>query len=689
MTQATYGYAGKILVLDLTNQSSETIDSEPYQQWGGGHGMGSALFWDYCKDKTIDAFDPGNVVTICASPFSGTPVPSSSGRTEIQGIGSYPDPEWFVRSSMGGRVGNMLKAAGYDAMVICGKAEGPVWVDVVNDKVVFKDASSLWGLDTGETQELVWDEVTGGAAEGEWYHLDSSRDGGRTMQKPAVMCIGPAGETLGRVATITHDAGHHAGHSGLGAVWGAKNLKALSVLGTGSVPIADPSALLNLRIAFTKRFAYNVDDPVLETPNPDVAVYGFVSRHPGFNGIYWNGRDMLTRPYGCQGCVRNCRHNFDDGVGNGNMCAASLFYMAAEDQMDQIHASGLMNRLGINGFETNQLTYLRNLYKMGILGPGKQIDSNLPFDKFGSWEFIEAYLTAIAELNVIGDDLAEGTARAVKKGGRYEEDSASGLFNWVQWGYHFHYDPRLEVEWSYGSVFGDRDINEHGLNWHVHWMPLVCAAVGEEPLVAADQMAEVLSTAAGLNDPLCIDYSKDGIYSDAKLRAVAWHRHYGRFWVQSMGMCDWVWPYLINYADPEGDLAGATPDYEPQFFKAVTGRDMSYEESIELGHRIFTLDRAIWYLQGRTREQEVFPEWVYSIPNNAPYPLPVYEDGAWSYSPCMDRVLERERFEDLKTRFYELEGWDPQSGCPTRATLESFGLGSVADELERAGVLTA
>jgi aldehyde:ferredoxin oxidoreductase len=348
-----------------------------------------------------------------------------------------------------------------------------------------------------------------------------------------------------------------------------------------------------------------------------------------------------------------------------------------------------MNRLGMNGFETNQLSYLRNLYKMGVLGPGKQIDSNLPFDRFGSWKFIEAYLNAIAERTDIGDDLAEGTARAVKKWGRYEEDSASGLFNWVQWGYHFHYDPRLEVEWSYGSVFGDRDINEHGLNWHVHWMPLVCAAVGEEPLVTADRLAEVLSASAGLDDPLCIDYSEDGIYSDEKLRAVAWHRHYGRFWVQSMGMCDWVWPYLINYADPDGDLTGATPDFEPQFFKAVTGRDMSYEESIELGRRIFTLDRAIWHLQGRTREQEVFPEWVYSVPNNAPYLLPVYEDGAWSYSPCLDRVLDRERFEDLKTRFYELEGWDPQSGCPTRATLESFDLGSVADELERAGVLTA
>ena len=99
--QATGGYMGRILVLDMTAKIAEVIDTDPYEQWGGGHGMGSALFWDYCKDKTVGPFDPGNVVTISSNPFSGTPVPSSSARVEIQGIGSFPDPEWFTRSSMG------------------------------------------------------------------------------------------------------------------------------------------------------------------------------------------------------------------------------------------------------------------------------------------------------------------------------------------------------------------------------------------------------------------------------------------------------------------------------------------------------------------------------------------------------------------------------------------------------------
>lgn len=689
MPQATGGFVGKILIIDLTAQTAETIDSTPYQQWGGGHGMGSALFWDFCEDKTAGPFDEANIVTVCTNPFSGTPVPSASARVEIQGIGSFADPEWFTRSSMGGRIGGMIKAAGYDAYLVKGKAPEKTWVNVINGEVEFRSADELWGLDTAQTQEAIWDRVTGGTPDGEWYTVGTSRDGGRTTQKPAVMCIGPTGENLGRTATITHDASHHAGQSGLGAVWGSKNLKAVSFLGTGSVPVADPAALIDLRVEFQQKFSYNVDDPVLETPNPDAAVYGFITRHPGFNGIYWNARDMISRPYGCQGCFRNCRHNFEDGVGNGIMCAASLFYMSADNLKDQIRAADLQNKLGMNGFETSIISYCRNLYKMGVMGPGKEIESNLPFDKFGSWEFAEAFIKAIAYREDIGADLAEGSARAVKKWGRWEEDSANGTFQYPQWGYYYHYDPRLEVEWSYASVMSERDVNEHGLNWHVHWMPMICSMVGEEPLISAEDMAMRLAESTTLGDPMCFDYSEEGIYSDATIEKVAWMRHYGRFWVQSMGMCDWLWPHLIEYASPTGDIRPATPDFEPRMYKAVTGIDITFEESLEMGKKIYTLDRAIWHMQGRHRDQEVFAEFVYSLPTSAPYPLPVYEDGTWSYGACLDRTLDRERFETVKDRFYEHEGWDVSTGCPTRETLESYDLGHVADALVAAGALKA
>ena len=98
------GYAGKILYIDLTGKKISSIPTEKYEPWGGGHGMGSAIFFDLVKDKTINGLDPQNVVTMMTSPLSGTLVPGASARTEVQGIGvqSYPIG-WFTRSNFGGR----------------------------------------------------------------------------------------------------------------------------------------------------------------------------------------------------------------------------------------------------------------------------------------------------------------------------------------------------------------------------------------------------------------------------------------------------------------------------------------------------------------------------------------------------------------------------------------------------------
>ena len=121
------GYAGKILRLNLTERKVSEVPTSDYAQWGGGHGMGSAIFFDLVKDKTIDGFDPANVVTIMTSPFCGTLVPAAGGRTEVQGIGvqSYPIG-WFTRGNFGGRFSAMLKYAGWDGVVIEGKAAEPV-----------------------------------------------------------------------------------------------------------------------------------------------------------------------------------------------------------------------------------------------------------------------------------------------------------------------------------------------------------------------------------------------------------------------------------------------------------------------------------------------------------------------------------------------------------------------------------
>ena len=156
-----HGYAGKILRVDLTSRNVFVLDSAKYREWGGGHGLGAALFWEFCKDKTItDGRNPGNVCVVATSPLCGTGVPSGTGRCEVVGIGvGYDGINWFTRTGFGGRFSTMLKYAGWDAVVIEGRADQPVWVDVRNDSVTLRDAAHLWGKDTWAAQQEIWKTI--------------------------------------------------------------------------------------------------------------------------------------------------------------------------------------------------------------------------------------------------------------------------------------------------------------------------------------------------------------------------------------------------------------------------------------------------------------------------------------------------------------------------------------------------
>ena len=265
-----------------------------------------------------------------------------------------------------------LKEAGYDACVVRGKAEAPVWISVVNDQVTFNDATDLWGLDTFECQERIWDEVTHGTAPGSWYELTKGRDGGRTTQRPSVICIGPAGENLARVSCIVHDAGHVTGQSGFGAVFGAKNLKAMSFIGSKSIPIADPAALVRLRLEVQEKFGYDID--ACKVPGAPGS--------PGAAATVLDTSPTVSRAEGCRGCFKNCRNLYPGGVGNELTCSAGLYFTDSGKIDEQLAAYSLLSKLGLNGYEIDMPVYLHNLYKMGVMGKGKDIDTDLPFEQY-------------------------------------------------------------------------------------------------------------------------------------------------------------------------------------------------------------------------------------------------------------------------------------------------------------------
>lgn len=687
------GYAGKILVVDLTKRSISSLNTEDYKDYGGGHGIGSAVFFDLCKDKTVAAFDPANVITVMTGPIQGTMAPFGSGRAEVQGIGAQGYPiEWFTRSNFGGRFAGHLKFAGWDGIAVTGKADKPVWIDIRDQKVAIRDASDsgdkLWGLDTVEVEKKIYELVRGkGAAD--WTLYGGSRDSGRSALNPGVLSCGPAGENLCRVASLIHEGGGGAGQGGFGAVFGSKNLKSISVIGTGSLDIADPKALMDAR-AWSQEAIWDIGDlkpnlPGMHTMRPASAIGGGALA------------DVGQRTNGCLACTRLCHGGRSSrGLAPNSHCFDGFYSSLAtakygHPEVDAGAAADRLQRLGINAWEPSvAIPWLVGLYKKGILGPGKKIDSNLPFDKVGSDEFNKAYLEALAYRKDIGADLAEGTARAAQKWGRYEEDTTTGLLALAAHGYAHHYDSRTETEWAFGTALGDRDINEHDITWVLYWYTSMVPLFGMKYVKTAKEMAEMIgSTLLPYKDPKMLDFSNEGMYSDSMVKLVSWHRAYTRFWKQSAMYCDWgIADWLNPYTK---DYKGLTPELEPKFYNAVTGQNITFEDGIKLGTKIWNLDRSIWVLQGRTRDLDKLDEWQFRTGAPAehstyeiPYIMTVFENGEWSYKNVWGRMLDHAKYEDFKTRYYKFEGWNPETGAPTRETLEKHGLGKVADALAAA-----
>jgi aldehyde:ferredoxin oxidoreductase len=220
------GWMGKIIKIDLGSMKQETvsISTEMRRQYLGGRGLGVKLYTELCHAQT-DPFAADNALIFMTGPLTGTVM--TSGRYQV--VSRSPLTGTICDSSSGGSFGAVLKNAGLDGLVIQGQAAKPVYLYVHDGEIEVRDASVLWGLNTQQTQKAVQAETTA---------------------KTAVACIGPAGENRVIFASIMNDKDRAAGRGGMGAVMGAKNLKAIAASGTLAVAIADPEGYktLNARI---------------------------------------------------------------------------------------------------------------------------------------------------------------------------------------------------------------------------------------------------------------------------------------------------------------------------------------------------------------------------------------------------------------------------------------------------------
>lgn len=213
-----YGWMGKILHIDLTNEvvRTEALDLEMARKYVGGLGFGVKILYDEVLPG-MDAFDPEVPIVFTTGPLTATDVPSCGSYVVIA---KSPLTNTIAQAEANGFFGLRLKSAGYDAVVVRGKAKKPVYLWINNDQVEIRDASNVWGHNTHETEELLKTET--GA------------------KNASVACIGAAGENLVRYAAIESDFGHIASSGGCGAVMGSKNLKAIVAFGNQKPQIADP-----------------------------------------------------------------------------------------------------------------------------------------------------------------------------------------------------------------------------------------------------------------------------------------------------------------------------------------------------------------------------------------------------------------------------------------------------------------
>ncbi len=670
------GYTGKIARINLTTKEISTIDTAKYEEFGGGYGMGAAIFWDLAvapgQWDLKDPFDPHHILPIMAGPLAATGVPGA-GRTSICGISpeTFPTCE-FWRGNFGGRFATMMKLAGWDGVVVEGKADKPVWINIVNDQIKIEDAKELWGLDTWTTQDKIVSMVGGRTRYGdEWQKLGNAYTTGR----PQIVCIGPVGEAKSRLAALITGSGVSARIGGYGAVFGAKNLKAISVTGTGSVKMADPKGVLDARL-------WQMGGGGIVTGSFAPASAGSAS---------------------CNPCLRADRRRNNYNAGE-TMCV-DQFWLSDKGDAARDFASEALMRYGASGWSTHFLGlfvsdipgapeffhkqvpvetgigwYLRYLHEIGELGPGKKIDSApLPIDQWGELAFREALLDAVSRRAGIGDALAEGCCRAAQKWGRLEKDMESGALRFPAWGATGHWT-LPSVEWAYNYMLGAGDPSWHGL---------VTAVGAPRDGMSVEKKLEELAakTIPYTGDILMFNYAwkgeeawKTGIYSKHKAKEVAWSRHYASFWNESMAFCEMFLPSLETIS----------PEIEMKYYAAVTGKKDSFATTMRVGQKIWTLERAIRVMHGRSRQTEDFAPYMYK-PGASGMTfwggVPIYENGKWRHDMAPDMYLDRKGVNDFKTNYYELEGWDKENGWPTRKTLEGFGLKHVADTMANSGKL--
>ena len=621
MDNEFYGWHRKILWVDLSRGKHwvEEITPDFALQWIGGRGFAIRILWDRLEPGT-DPLSPDNLLIFAVGPLTGLPLPSSG---KLVVASKSPLTGGYGDGNVGTKASVQLRKAGYDALVVTGKAEKPSYIVINNNEVEIKDASDLWGLDSEELDN----ELTG-----------------RYGRKAGMLYIGPAGENLVRFAVVMSEKDRAGGRPGMGAVMGSKNLKAIVVVGDGDMPSKDPDKVREIgKEAYSDvKKSPNYDHWMREGTMGILAWCQEMSVLPTYNfreGVF-EGADKINGAVmadlfkvfqkGCPQCNMVCGNVGEAKEGRFQGIKAELDYenvgmlgpnLGIDDLNDII---GLVKMADNLGFDTislgSTMAFATEAVEKGLLDP-KDLNGVKP--RWGDTESYVNLMEIILKGEGFGSILKLGTKLAAIKLGDGAIDFAMQVKGLEVSAYDAH------VAHGMALAFGTSPIGAHHKDaWYIYREALRGFDVNDRKKV--EEIIELQRIRGGLFET----------FVTCRL------------------------PFVE---------VGLNLDYYPKLLEAATGHYLDMNRLFNMADRIYDLIRLFW-----VRE---FGWWDRKM--DTP-PMRWFKEPLTT-GPRKGAHLDINVYNQLLDWYYEIRGWD-RNGIPRKSTLEARGLANEAKMLEDMGI---
>lgn len=623
MNKPPYGYAGKQLRISLNNRklTVENIDPKVLRKYLGGAGYGARILYDELK-KGIDPLSKANKLIFATGPLSLNRIP---GGGSVMVCFKSPLTNAWSESRCGTDFGPNLKRAGYDAVIIEDRSEKPVYIVINDEDIEIKPAEHLTGKSSSEKIKMIRDE------------LDD--------QKISVMCIGPAGEKLVKIAVAMSDQ-RAAGRCGVGAVMGSKNLMGIAVKGSKEVSVAQPEKLKEtikkaMKVVRENEIAAGFKEHGTTgemVPNDaagDWPTKNWHSNHWGkaekiYDEFYNN---KLVKNHACyRGCPIACgriaevkegkyKTPVHEGSEYESLSAFTAFVL--NDNIDAaIHATYLCNEYGIDTISAGAIiAFAMECYEHGVIKKKDIGDLDL---SWGNPEALPELVRLISKREGIGDILAEGVKIASEKLGKGSEEFAIHGKGLEAPAHDARSGKTLAV--AYGTA-------NRGM-CHIH--PL-------EGMAYDSGKFDFGLVKYGLPDPNTVHrWDEKGKGKSVK--------------ILQDGL---IIPDILNFCK-FFMYGGLNLDNYADMLSALTGWEIDGWELLKVGERVTNLQRLFNMREGFGRNDDLIPERVRKIPS-----FGIYKD---------EQRCAIKDYEGMLDEYYEARGWDLITGKPSKDKLRELGL---------------